>query len=185
MKETVDANSIVGNFDGHGYSGVNAGDIIPAFTYNGGDYPGQGNQSILENGCKLPCEHVDHEGGNNCPPPTTVPPTTQPPTTLPPETTTIPPVTTTVPPVMTTTAPPVTTTAPPATTTTAPPLPAVTSPKAPQAPAAANLPAGTLAGSSLPLTGSTGWTIGLAIAGAWLILSGLAACLWVKRFGHR
>ena len=48
---TVDIQSIVGT-SGHGRSGVNVGDIIPAFTYNGNEtYPGNGDQAVLANGC--------------------------------------------------------------------------------------------------------------------------------------
>jgi hypothetical protein len=51
---TVDIASIVGN-SGHGNSGVNIGDIIPAFTMDGYTYAGHNlggnNQAILDAGC--------------------------------------------------------------------------------------------------------------------------------------
>jgi len=54
---TVDIASIVGD-SGHGHSGVNAGDIIPAFNIDGYSYPGRnldnGGADILANDCNLP-----------------------------------------------------------------------------------------------------------------------------------
>ena len=48
---TVDIASIVGTA-GHGRSGINIGDIIPAFVYNTDEvYPGNGDQALLANGC--------------------------------------------------------------------------------------------------------------------------------------
>lgn len=92
VKITVDVASIL-NGHGHGYGGVNSGDIIPAFTYVGPGgkiltRPAEGNQAILANGCKTETTT------------TTVPPTTTP-TTVP-----VPVTTTTVPGSTTTTVPP-------------------------------------------------------------------------------
>ena len=54
---TVDIASIVGD-SGHGHSGVNAGDIIPAFDIDGISYAGNNldaaHQAILDNGCNVP-----------------------------------------------------------------------------------------------------------------------------------
>jgi len=54
---SVDIASIVGD-SGHGHSGVNAGDIIPAFDIDGISYAGNNlddvHQAILDNNCNLP-----------------------------------------------------------------------------------------------------------------------------------
>ena len=144
VRETVDASSIVESFDGHGYSGVNVGDIIPPFSYDGGTYPGQGDQATLENGCRKLAD--------------------------PPVSTTVPPVTTTAPPVVT--VPPVSTSVPPVPVTDPPALPTVPA-KAPVGPSKAlKAPAAVVAVpasvplAALPFTGSNTW----AIVGAGLVL---------------
>ena len=50
---TVDVASIVGD-SGHGNSGINEGDIIPAFTMDGYTYPGHNLQLLGTQGCGLP-----------------------------------------------------------------------------------------------------------------------------------
>jgi hypothetical protein len=50
---TVDVASIVGDA-GHGNSGVNEGDIIPAFDIAGSSYPGHNLQLLGAPGCGLP-----------------------------------------------------------------------------------------------------------------------------------
>lgn len=54
------------------------GDIIPPYTYEDFSFAGQGDQSILANGCEVPGEPTE------TPPPTTPPPTEPPPTNPPP-----------------------------------------------------------------------------------------------------
>jgi hypothetical protein len=60
---TVDVASIVGD-SGHGSSGVNEGDIIPAFAIAGSSYPGHNLDLLGAKGCSLPA-----------PPPNDNPPT--------------------------------------------------------------------------------------------------------------
>jgi hypothetical protein len=56
---TVDVASIVGD-GGHGISGVNAGDIIPAFTIAGITYAGHNTQLLGTQGCGLPAPPPDN-----------------------------------------------------------------------------------------------------------------------------
>jgi hypothetical protein len=57
---TVDVASIVGD-SGHGNSGVNEGDIIPAFEIAGYSYPGHNLDLLPAEGCGLPTPPPDEE----------------------------------------------------------------------------------------------------------------------------
>ena len=65
---TVDVASIIGD-SGHGHSGVNAGDIIPAFDIDGVSYAGNNldpaHQAILDNACNVPASTTTSTTGNN------------------------------------------------------------------------------------------------------------------------
>jgi hypothetical protein len=57
---TVDVASIVGD-SGHGRSGVNEGDIIPAFNIAGYSYPGNNLELLGAKGCGLPANPPNDE----------------------------------------------------------------------------------------------------------------------------
>jgi hypothetical protein len=59
---TVDVASIVGD-SGHGTSGVNEGDIIPAFDIAGFSYPGHNLHLLGAEGCGLPTPPDDDTSG--------------------------------------------------------------------------------------------------------------------------
>lgn len=61
---TVDVASIVGD-SGHGSSGVNEGDIIPAFDIAGFSYPGHNLQLLGTYGCGLPTPPPPTDSSNS------------------------------------------------------------------------------------------------------------------------
>jgi hypothetical protein len=55
---TVDVASTVGD-SGHGGSGINEGDVIPAFNVAGHTYSGHNRQLLGASGCDLPVPPPD------------------------------------------------------------------------------------------------------------------------------